>query len=60
MTKKHVLKSVKKDVVKIEPKKNNTYKHHYASLPFGFSFSHHNHGRVNSHSIGFNHEPGTM
>lgn len=26
----------------------------------GFSFSDHSHGRVNHHSIGYNHEPGTL
>lgn len=60
MTKKRVLKSEEKVVAKLEIKKKNIHKHHYAGFPFGFSFTHHNHGRVNNHSIGFNHEPGTM
>lgn len=60
MTKKRVLKSVKKDIIKVEPKKKNIHKHHFLGFPSGFSFTHHNHGRVNYHSIGFNHEPGTM
>lgn len=60
MAKKHVFKSQKKDVAKDEHEDKIIYKHHYAGLRSGFSFSHHSHGRVNYHSIGFNHEPGTM
>lgn len=60
MTKKHVLKSKKKDVIKDEPKEKIIRKHHYSGLRSGFSFTHHSHGRVNNHSIGFNHEPGTL
>lgn len=35
-------------------------RHHYLNLTRGFSFSYHSHGRVNRHSIGLNHEPGTL
>lgn len=60
MTNKHVLKSEKKDVIKDETKEKIIHKHHYLGLRSGFSFTHHSHGRVNNHSIGFNHEPGTL
>jgi hypothetical protein len=39
-----------------KPKQNHQNLH----LGRGFSFSHHSHGRVNQHSIGYNHEPGTL
>ncbi|WP_411274931.1 hypothetical protein [Daejeonella sp.] len=35
-------------------------KHQNLHLARGFSFSDHSHGRVNHHSIGYNHEPGTL
>lgn len=35
-------------------------KHYHLNLTRGFSFSAHSHGRVNHHSIGLNHEPGTL
>lgn len=60
MAKKSVLNSQKMDTAKADPQKSIIPKHHYAGLPKGFSFANHNHGRVNNHSIGFNHEPGTM
>lgn len=39
-----------------KPKQNHRNLH----LARGFSFSDHSHGRVNHHSIGYNHEPGTL
>jgi len=60
MTKKHVLKGSNKDVSKDELKERPVTKHHYTGLGPGYSFSHHSHNRVNYHSIGFNHEPGTL
>lgn len=35
-------------------------KHQNLHLTRGFRFSNHSHGRVNHHSIGYNHEPGTL
>jgi len=60
MTKKHIKKRLKKDVSKDEFKERPVTKHHFNGLGSGYSFSHHSHGRVNYHSIGFNHEPGTL
>jgi hypothetical protein len=60
MTKKHVLKTNKQDVPVDKLKEKTMYKHHYAGFRFGYSFKHNSHGRVNNHSIGFNHEPGTL
>jgi hypothetical protein len=57
-------KLVPKHSVKGIPKDEQTMlireKHFITGLVRGYSFSHHSHGRVNHHSIGFNHEPGTM
>jgi hypothetical protein len=52
--------SEKKDASKEKLKEITTSKHHYGGLRSGYSFKHHSHGRVNLHSIGFNHEPGTL
>lgn len=45
-----------KDELTEKPKK----KHQNLNLGHGYSFSNHSHGRVNHHSIGSNHEPGTL
>ena len=58
MKTKHVSKGIKKDVSKGDSEERPIIKHHYKGLVSGYSFSHHSHGRVNYHSIGFNHEPG--
>lgn len=60
MTKKYVPKdeniSTPKEVL-IEKQKE---RHSILGLFKGYSFSNHSHNRVNYHSIGFNHEPGTL
>lgn len=60
MSKKYIQKDtsngIPKDTLQEKPKE----KHHNLSLVRGYSFSDHSHGRVNHHSIGFNHEPGTL
>lgn len=57
-------KHVHKDTIKSSSKEELTEKprerHFNLNLGRGYSFSHHSHGRVNYHSIGFNHEPGTL
>jgi hypothetical protein len=59
--KKNMIFSVeKKGFTKEDPKEKISNNHHYAGLPAGYSFKNHYHGRVNTHSIGFNHEPGTL
>jgi hypothetical protein len=50
----------KKDASKDKFKEIAKSKHHYGGLRSGYSFKNHSHGRVNLHSIGFNHEPGTL
>jgi len=60
MAKKHVPKHSVKGIPKDEQAMLIHERHFITGLVRGYSFSHHSHGRVNHHSIGFNHEPGTM
>lgn len=60
MGKKYIPKDTDKSIFKDELAEKHKEKHYNLSLVRGFSFSNHSHGRVNHHSIGFNHEPGTL
>jgi hypothetical protein len=60
MKKNMVFSAEKKGFIKEDPKEKIIHNHHYNGLRSGYSFKNHSHGRVNIHSIGFNHEPGTL
>lgn len=60
MSKKHVPKDTIKRIPKDEMSEKNRDRHYNLGLVRGYSFCHHSHGRVNHHSIGFDHEPGTL
>ncbi|MHB1178629.1 MAG: hypothetical protein ACYCZO_09895 [Daejeonella sp.] len=60
MKKKSISQNVGESNSKDELTEKPKQKHQNLHLVRGFSFSNHSHGRVNHHSIGFNHEPGTL
>jgi hypothetical protein len=60
MGKKYVPKDAKNNILKDDLTERYKERHSNLGLVRGYSFSHHSHGRVNYHSIGFNHEPGTL
>lgn len=60
MAKKHVPKHSVKSIPKDEQILLSRERHFNTGLHRGYSFIQHSHGRVNHHSIGLNHEPGTM
>ena len=60
MKKNNIQKDTIKSILKDELTEKQKQKHYNLSLLRGYSFSDHSHGRVNHHSIGFNHEPGTL
>lgn len=60
MKKNNIQKDTIKSILKDELTEKQKQKYYNLSLLRGYSFSDHSHGRVNHHSIGFNHEPGTL
>ena len=60
MTKKYVPKDEKISASKEALREKQKERHSILGLFKGYSFSNHSHSRVNYHSIGFNHEPGTL
>jgi len=60
MSKKYVPKDEEISTPKEVLRKKQKERYSIFSLTKGYSFSNHTHGRVNYHSIGFNHEPGTL
>jgi len=60
MKKKLVAQTTDESNLKDDLTEKPRQKHQNLNLVRGFSFSNHSHGRVNYHSIGSNHEPGTL
>lgn len=60
MKKINIRKDTTGNIPKDELVEKHKHKHYSSNSAHNHSFSDHSHGRVNHHSIGYNHEPGTL